>query len=391
MEIQFLPKPVEKEYNTDINFKLRKRGLYQAMGENVISADKRKDRQSNFELLRIVLMLMIVAHHFTLHGGYPYTSDFSWNKGFLMFFGAGGKIGVTVFLLISGYFLIKSGFTWRKLGRLVAQIWGYSLAIVAAAFCLHLPLGTEKELLLYFLPLGYMSWFAHSYLILFVLVPFINKLLLRASKRQLQWFLLFGFLIWYVLPTVTSFMGHPIHIGKSTTIKFVYVYIVGAYLQLYGAKLRISHGLWKAAAVYISIVGLDMLFRWLQILPVNEEAWLISDFGDMESPLALVASVVLFLAFRQMRVPQSKAINTIAATTFGIYLIHDSMLLRPFIWQEVLNGKDWYSSPFFPLYAVVMVIVVFTVCGMIDFLRLKYLEPRYNRWVDILLKKCHLC
>ncbi len=304
-----------------------------------------------------------------------------------MLFGAGGKIGVTVFVLISGYFLVKSSFTLFKLGRFLLQVWGYSLAAVAVAFCLHLPLGSEKELIRYLLPLGYMNWFAHSYLVLFLLCPFINKLLLRIPKSWFQGFLLFGFFLWYLLPTVADLTGASIHVSNSTTVRFIYIYSIGAYIRVYGEKIHVSYGLWKVAALYIAIVLLDALCHWLQVIAVDEKFWAFSYFGDMSSPLTLVVSLYLLLSFKQMKVSHSKSINSIAATTFGIYLIHDSNLLRNFIWQDLLQVKDWYNSPFFPLYAVVMVLLVFSVCGFIDFLRFKYLEPRYSRWVDRLVAK----
>ena len=332
-------------------------------------------------------MLMIVAHHFSMHGGFPYINDDPLYKGFLQFFGAGGKIGVIVFLLISGYFLVKSTFSWRKLGRLVVQIWGYSLAAIAVAFCLGLPLGDDRKLVRYLLPLGYMSWFAHSYLILFLLSPFINKLLLSAKKKWLQWFLFLGVLLWYLLPTVSGLVGESVHVGKSTTIQFIFVYVVGAYIRLYGERIHISHGFWKAMALYVGIVALDTLCYWLGLLSLDEEPWAFSYFGDINSPVALAASVCLFLAFKQFKIPHSKLINGIAATTFGIYLIHDNNLLRYFIWQDLLHVSGWYDSPFLPLYAVTMVLIVFSTCGFIDFLRLKYLEPHYSRWIDRLVAR----
>lgn len=37
-------------------------------------------RSSNFELLRILSMLMIVMHHYVGHGGFVLTSDLTLNK-----------------------------------------------------------------------------------------------------------------------------------------------------------------------------------------------------------------------------------------------------------------------------------------------------------------------
>ena len=61
---------------------------------------------------------------------------------------------------------------------------------------------------------------------------------------------------------------------------------------------------------------------------------------------------------------------------FGIYLIHDSFIGRPLIWYVLFNVTDQYQSKYFPLMAFGTCMIVFVVCAMIDFLRIKLIEPR---------------
>ncbi|WP_314642658.1 hypothetical protein [uncultured Veillonella sp.] len=51
-------------------------------------------RESNIELLRIVSMVLIIMHHFSVHGTFPFTPELTFNKVFLQVFGLGGKAGV---------------------------------------------------------------------------------------------------------------------------------------------------------------------------------------------------------------------------------------------------------------------------------------------------------
>ncbi|KAA9302211.1 acyltransferase family protein [Aerococcus sanguinicola] len=64
-------------------------------------------RQTNIELLRIISIIMIIFHHFAVHGGFNWeataiTIPHFWYN----FIVIGGKVGVNIFILISGYFLI---------------------------------------------------------------------------------------------------------------------------------------------------------------------------------------------------------------------------------------------------------------------------------------------
>lgn len=64
-------------------------------------------RQSNFELLRILAILFIISFHYVYKGGFNYDS-LSVNKMIINVFTMVGEVGVNLFVLITGYFLIQS-------------------------------------------------------------------------------------------------------------------------------------------------------------------------------------------------------------------------------------------------------------------------------------------
>lgn len=75
---------------------------------------KESFRDSNLELLRIISMLLIVTHHYALHGFNFLNLDLTSNKIVLNFLVSGGKIGVNIFILLSAYFLSTSNFNIKK-------------------------------------------------------------------------------------------------------------------------------------------------------------------------------------------------------------------------------------------------------------------------------------
>ncbi len=66
----------------------------------------KNERQSNFEILRIFAMMIIILFHYVYNGGFNLeTSRFCLNKCVLRTLGFGGKLGVELFVLITGYFI----------------------------------------------------------------------------------------------------------------------------------------------------------------------------------------------------------------------------------------------------------------------------------------------
>lgn len=65
-------------------------------------------RESKFEALRIIAIVMIIAHHYSLFGFNFQNLTLDSKKLILSFFIIGGKIGVNLFIMISSYYLVDS-------------------------------------------------------------------------------------------------------------------------------------------------------------------------------------------------------------------------------------------------------------------------------------------
>ena len=82
---------------------------------------KKKTRDSNIELLRIIMMIIIVGHHYIVNSGIIdvinsniVKSECGIKDYFALVFGWGGKTAINVFLLITGYFSCKQNFNLKK-------------------------------------------------------------------------------------------------------------------------------------------------------------------------------------------------------------------------------------------------------------------------------------
>ena len=98
---------------------------------NILKEKNKIERYSNIEFLRIVSMLLIVAHHYVVNskllktGSPVLEANFSAKLIFLFVFGAWGKIAINCFVMITGYFMCPSQITAKKLAKLVCEFMFY--------------------------------------------------------------------------------------------------------------------------------------------------------------------------------------------------------------------------------------------------------------------------
>lgn len=99
--------------------------------------------------------------------------------------------------------------------------------------------------------------------------------------------------------------------------------------------------------------------------------------------LALTCSFSMFMLFKNIKIKQNKVINTIAASTFGVLMIHaNSDAMRTFLWQDLLRNTSYYNSPFLVVHAVVSVLLVYIVCVLIDQARIRFLEKPLFQFIE---------
>ena len=344
-------------------------------------------RQMNFELLRIFSILIIIFNHFSIHGGFAFdTSSITWNRLWIQFI-LGGNLGVDLFVLISGYFLI----TWdrvdtRKAVRLWTQMFFYSVVI----FLVFLLTGRKpfqvRDLVSALLPvLSGQWWFASTYLILYLIFPFVNILLRSMSREEYRRMLLGMAFLWCGIPTFCRFSVQANHL-----IVFICLYSVGGYIRLWREDAAADTG--KCVCVTALLSGLYLLI----VLSFNVIGLFIPIFGqhptffNTKQGIPIVAlAVSIFLVFKSMRVRQRKWIQVLSSATFGVYLIHDHPWVREFLWTDLFRNAVFQDSPRLIPYSCLVVFAVYSCCTVLERLRAEKLEraylPAVNRaaaWID---------
>lgn len=317
------------------------------------------NRLSNFELLRIVSMFLIVTHHAALHGGYDYSTLTHANFLVISFWAIGGKLGVDCFVMISGYFMVTKKVTYRKPLKLWIEVFIYSALIMAIYYILNPKNINANTTLMYLLPVTHNAyWFVTSFIALYLLMPFINKMLINLTNSEYLLMLFIGLIALSILPTLFN-----IWYFYSDLLWFIYIYSVAGYLRLFSVGNRRNRNLYLLAflACYIIIFIIQNTLLKLDFFRVHN-VWL----SEKNSILIFVAAVCIILFTQNSRPFKKLYINMIADGTFGIYLIHDSNLIRFPLWQDILQINKYGDKVFFPIMLIVASLLVYVVCCAIS-------------------------
>ena len=318
-----------------------------------------KERESNFDLLRIICMLMVMTVHAI---GYINEEDLVGVHGALNhFLGHFCSVCVNCFVMISGWFGIKA--SWRGAAKLLFQVFYITAICVGVALLLGLPVSFEKDVQP-FLLLGKGYWFVVAYLILYALAPVLNAFIEHVDQKTfrnvlISW-LIVEFLYGYLLDT-----GH-FAFGFSPLF-FIGLYLLARYARLYPGKL-FSLPKWADFSIYAGLILISATLFWFGY------KWFGMGFhlNHSDSPLIIAASLFFLLGFSKMHF-QSKAINWLAASAFAIYLIHQHPLVDSWYRQLFDTFADRLPIGVFYPTALCAILSIALICILID-------KPRVFLW-----------
>lgn len=329
-------------------------------------------RSSNIKLYRIIVMLLIISHHYVVNSDLMNcinAAPFSSSSVFLLLFGMWGKTGINCFVLITGYFMCTSKISLKKFLKLLLQVEFYNLTIYLIFFSVGYTDFNIKSFVKTVFPISSITnGFTSCFLLFYLCIPFLNVLIRNLSKKMHRYLLLLSLGIYTVLGTAHI----PINMNYVTW--FCVLFFIGSYIRLYKDDFRCFNNgyvcffsiLFSCLSVVLMAYFADYLQRELPYY------YMVSDSNHL---MAVVTSVYLFLYFLNLNIKYSKWINVVAASTFGVFLIHtNGDVMRQWLWKDLLNNVGMYGHNFMIIHAITSVIAIFVICSAIDFVRIRWIE-----------------
>ncbi len=329
------------------------------------------NRNLGIELFRIVCMLLIIAFHMSDHGVISINSTMPITENWLTlaFARLGGAIGNCAFVIIGGYLLCTKEFDSRRIIKLWLQTFFYSVVCGLIAFKMGIVDVSIKKIVMMLLPITYNEyWFISSYLILMILVPFLNPLFHNMSRNKHIGFIVIGVFIFSIIPTITRDFWMD---SNNLILFFIVLYAIGAYIKMYSIPGNKQYILY--AVLLMVLVGTSV---WVSAY-INQTFNKNIDIFTLVWPTyrfpGLLTALYLFLGFKDLQLSYGKVITFFSSSVFSVYLLHIGRLQK-WIFLDLLDDSYVYTQWYFPLWLLAIVLLVFVTCVLIDKVRIYLVE-----------------
>lgn len=328
----------------------------------------KQKRDTSFELMRVLSMLMVCAYHWQIHGNNDLIprSELCMNQIISFIFGSWGVLGVNLFFLLSFYFLIKKEeIIYNKYISLAIKVSFFGTVI----FIIGVWIGATKFSYIQLVKsilgvLAYQYWFITVYIIVAVISPMLNKLLKVLSGRES---FILVFIMVYVTYGISWIIGNEL-VGRLSCGITIYILI-------YILEKKIKNNLfekYRKLAVPIIIIGImaEILLSYLGSKYSYMFYKIIEKIQTTNSPYMLVIALLVFYSFKNLNLKYNVFINFLGRYSVGAYLLHGgASFIKNYLWDNLFKVGYYYRlSPIkYMMHYFVCILLLYIIGIICDF------------------------
>lgn len=268
---------------------------------------RERERYLNFDLLRILSMLMIVCFHYCIHGNGEqiFSASFSIQQVISYTFGSWGLVGVTCFFMISAWFMQN-----RETISISKWLNLYVKVVIVFLMCLLIAMGlgdniTARTLLEAILsPLNSSYWYVTAYMVMMFFVPWLNVITRYCKDRNLLTITTISCFVCFILTPILKFVGGKT--GTSTVFLAISLYLVTACIKkkLIPNKVNTTKLLFAFLLVVSVESGLSLFASMTGMVKISSHIY---DLVDIYSPIPVVLGMMTFLWFSEQSIQIGKS------------------------------------------------------------------------------------
>ncbi len=331
-------------------------------------------RLLGLDLLKILSMLLIIFHHVSKHGGFWAASSGAARWGIAVI-NALFAPSVNIFVFVSAYLIVKKNkVTVKGYLRLYAEVVFYTLLAYLVACLFDVQSFSASMLVKCFLPISFpVFWFAKMYFLMYLASPLLLLAVRHLEKKQYEMTvgaILLLLLLQNALQTDILMLW-----GGFSAWWFMLLFLLAGYWARFGCSIKKRYwaAIWAVCTVYMTFWidrnGLDILYTHIPVV------------------LQTVSAFGLLYDLRSERAWLNKTLTWISSCTFGIYLLHDSDLIRTLLYERILRTPSYYTCATAIWWMLLFVLLILTAGLAAETLRKLFLQTVAKIRKKINLKK----
>lgn len=321
------------------------------------------------DLMRIIASFFVVLIH----------ASSALTDGISVLYNAVSRFSVPVFVLISGYYLLRrpsSGTRMvRRIGSLVAihVVWS-AVYYIFYRLLGDLPRGGFADALRYLFTQPAHLWYLYALAGLWLLLPSLQVFTRHASQAEYRYALWLTGILGTAVTLAVRSGWIPIlsAVAERTKIPyavgFVFLFLMGGYLYRFPVK-------WARIWYVAGIVGISITVLSALVLPRDAAVSLALSFY---APGTVLAAIAFFVWIKRLYADRALAwrkgtpyLRAIAAASGGVYLLHPMILRLYDQWIAPLfaAGMTWLSIPLGAIWAFAVSMVIVMLVRKIPFVK----------------------
>ena len=358
-------------------------------------------RQSNFELLRVFAILLIVLYHIQAHGPQPLlTGDYGYFpqpivylRFLILEIGAPmGMIGNGLFIILSGYFMNSNlNIDTGKIAKKLLLQLGFAVAVLIIMNAVWISFFKNEELALGIVTKDSFNgdwWFVGYYFCVILAAKlFLNKFTAKLTESQFKSLLL-------TILAVSQFdwsgqLLGSLASGLRALAIGIFFFLMGGYIAKYNP--------FKNLKAYTFVLAIAAAYGIIFLSQYNSASESIDYFiksksagrfihsvqGYLQFDIMIVIFVIsYFELFRRLNVPYNAVINYIGKSSLIVYFFHENDFFMMFFknddWMEALKSSClMYCLKWFKWAAITF---AFGLAAYVLYTLLGKLLPRMRSW-----------